>query len=80
MQYSFFAWPGRILNWLCGGRQDYRSFKQRKRTRAHRANQNICLLIWGAGAVLMLICGNGGCLLAIGLVATFVCFAMLDPS
>ncbi|MGB5835368.1 MAG: hypothetical protein WBG92_25735 [Thiohalocapsa sp.] len=74
------AWPRRLLDWLCAGRADYRAFQERKRTRVYRANQTFCLLIWAAAAVLLaLVCGSAGCLLTIGLIATLLCFAMLDP-
>jgi hypothetical protein len=72
-------WPRRFLDWLCEGREDYRTFQQRKTTRAYRANRTLCLLVWAGAALLLLVCGSGGCLLTIGLVATFVCFALLDP-
>jgi hypothetical protein len=72
-------WPRRFLDWLCAGREDYRSFQQRKATRVYRANRNLCLLVWAGAALLLLVCGSGGCLLTIGLVATFICFALLDP-
>jgi hypothetical protein len=68
-----------VLDWLCGGREDYRAFQARKATRVYRANRNICLLIWAAAAALLLICGGSACLLSIALVATLLCFAMLDP-
>jgi len=73
------GWPRRLLDWLCDGRADYREFQARKRTRVYRANRSLCLLIWLGAAGLLLVCGGGGCLLTIGLVATFLCFAMLDP-
>jgi len=73
------AWPRRLLDWLCDGRADYREFKQRKATRVYRANRIICLGVWSVGAGLMLVCGAGGCLVTIVLVATLLCFAVLDP-
>jgi hypothetical protein len=73
------AWPRRVLDWLCEGRADYRAFQERKSTRAYRANRTTCLMVWAGAAGLLVLCGGGGCLLAIGLVATFICFAMLDP-
>jgi hypothetical protein len=73
------CWPRRVLDWLCDGREDYRAFQQRRESRTYRANRNICLSIWAIAALLLLVCGSAGCLLSIGLVATFLCFAMLDP-
>jgi len=73
------GWPRRLLDWLCEGRPDYQAFQRRRRSRAYRANRTICLLIWAAAAALLLVCGSGSCLLTIGLMATFLCFAMLDP-
>lgn len=73
------AWPRRLLDWLCEGRPDYQAFQKRKRSRAYRANQTICLLIWAVAAALLLVCGSGACLLTIGLMATLLCFAVLDP-
>jgi hypothetical protein len=72
-------WPRRILDWLCGGREDYRAFQQRKTTRVYRANRSRCLLIWAGAALILLLCGSGGCVLTIGLAATLLCFALLDP-
>jgi hypothetical protein len=73
------AFPRRILDWLCDGRADYREFRHRRATKAYRANRAICLGVWLVGAGLMLVCGGGGCLLTILLVATLICFALLDP-
>jgi hypothetical protein len=76
---SPFDWPRRVLDWLCEGRADYREFQQRRATRAYRANQGTCLIIWLVAAVLLLICGGSGCLLTFGLVAALLCFSVLDP-
>ena len=73
------AWSRRVLDWLCGDRADYQEFQARKRTRTYRANQTTCLRIWALAALLLLVCGSGGCLLTIALVATLSCLAILDP-
>lgn len=73
------AWPRRLLDWLCNGREDYRAFRRRRATRVYRANRMACLGVWSVSAGLMLVCGGGGCLVTLVLVATFLCFAMLDP-
>ncbi|TVQ87589.1 MAG: hypothetical protein EA400_11090 [Chromatiaceae bacterium] len=72
-------WPRQALNWLCGGRADYRAFQARRASRAYRANRSLCLLVWGAAAALLLLCGGAGCLLLLLLTATLLCFALLDP-
>jgi hypothetical protein len=79
MRTPLAAWPRRFLDWLCEGRADYQAFKERRRSRAYRANRSICLLIWAVAAALLLVCGSGGCLVSIGLVATLLCFSVLDP-
>lgn len=71
-------WPRRALDWLCAGRSDYRSFQERKRTRVYRHNRAFCLYVWAGAAALLLICGGPGCLLTIGLVATLICFTLMD--
>jgi hypothetical protein len=71
--------PRRLLDWLCEGRADYREFQRRKASRAYKTNQSICLIIWLIAALLLLVCGTAGCLLTLGLVATFLCFSLLDP-
>jgi hypothetical protein len=73
------GWHRRLLDWLCEGREDYREFQRRRATRAHRSNQSICLGVWLVAALLLLLCGGPGCLLTLGLVATLVCFSVLDP-
>jgi hypothetical protein len=77
-RHPFTDWPRRFLDWLCAGRADYREFQQRRATRAYKANYGICLIIWLIAALLSLLCG-GGCLLTLALVATFLCFSVLDP-
>lgn len=79
MRKQLTTWPRRFLDWLCGGRTDYRAFRDRKRTRVYRANQTVCVQIWILAAAFLLVCSSGGCLLAIGLTATLLCFAILDP-
>jgi len=71
--------PRRLLDWLCEGRADYREFQRRKASRPYRTNQSICLIIWLIAALLLLVCGTVGCLMTLGLVATFLCFSLLDP-
>lgn len=78
-RHSPLDWPRRFLDWLCDGRADYREFQERKASRAYKANQSTCLVIWLIAAGLLLICGATGCLLTFGLVATFLCFSVLDP-
>lgn len=73
------SWPRRFLDWLCAGREDYREFRERKATRAYKANQGTCLIVWLIAALLLLACGAAGCLLTFGLVATLICFSLLDP-
>jgi hypothetical protein len=72
-------WPRRALDWLCEGRSDYRAFRERRRSRAYRHNRTLCLYAWALAAGLLLVCGDVGCLLTLALIATLVCFAMLDP-
>jgi hypothetical protein len=71
--------PRRALDWLCEGRSDYRAFQERKRTRVHRRNRATCLYTWAGAAGLLLICGSTGCLITLGLIATLICFTVLDP-
>ncbi len=78
-RHPLIHWPRRVLDWLCEGRADYRDYQKRKATRAYKANQGTCLLIWLAAALLLLLCGATGCLLTFGLVATLLCFSVLDP-
>ena len=73
------CWPRRFLDWLCEGRADYREFQRRKATRAYKANQGACLVIWLVAALLLLFCGAAGCLLTFALVAMLLCFSVLDP-
>jgi hypothetical protein len=79
-RHSPASWPRRFLDWLCAGRADYQEFRQRKATRAYKANQGTCLIIWLGAALLLLFCGGTtGCLLTFGLVAALLCFSVLDP-
>jgi hypothetical protein len=73
------GWPRRFLDWLCEGRADYREFRQRRETRAYKNNQVQCLITWLGAAGLMLLCAGAGCLLLVGLIATLICFTLLDP-
>lgn len=79
MRTRLAAWPRRILDWLCEGRADYQAFQQRKGTRTYRANRTTCVLIWAGAAALLAVCGSAGCLVTLGLIATLLCFAILDP-
>lgn len=72
-------WPRRALDWLCAGREDYRAFQQRRRTRPYRANRSLCLAGWSVAAALLLLCNSTGCIVVIALTATLSCFAVLDP-
>jgi len=71
--------PRRALDWLCEGRSDYKAFQQRKRTRVYRRNRTACLLAWAGAAALLLICGATSCLITLSLIATLICFTLLDP-
>lgn len=73
-------WPRRVLNWLCGGRADYREFQRRKATRTHRAGRTVCLWVWAGAAGLMALCGGPGCVLILLMAATFLSFALLDET
>ena len=75
---SLSDWPRRVLDWLCEGRADYREFQQRKRTSVYRHNRAFCLYTWAGAAGLLAVCGGLGCLVMIGLVATLICFTLLD--
>lgn len=72
-------WPRQALNWLCGGRADYRAFQNRRTARGYQANRGLCLAVWGVAAALLLLCGGLGCTVLLLLVATLFCFALLDP-
>ncbi|MCG6940279.1 MAG: hypothetical protein LJE69_03395 [Thiohalocapsa sp.] len=78
-RHSLCNWPRRFLDWLCEGRADYREFQQRKATRAYQVNQGLCLIVWLVAALLLLLCGGTVCLVTFALVATFLCFSLLDP-
>ncbi len=71
-------WPRRALDWLCEGRSDYRAFKERRRSQAYRRNRAACLYTWALAAGLLLICGSAACLLSFALIATLICFTLLD--
>jgi hypothetical protein len=71
--------PRRALDWLCAGRSDYQAFQQRKRTRVYQRNRTGCLVAWSGAAGLLLICGATSCLITFGLIATLICFTLLDP-
>lgn len=72
------ALPRRLLDWLCAGRSDYRDFQQRRRTRIYQSNRAVCLYTWSGAAGVLLICGSPGCLITVGLLATLICFTVLD--
>lgn len=72
------SWMRRVLDWLCGGREDYRQFQRCKASRTHRAKRNVCLWIWIGAAMLILICPGAGCFITLLLAATFLSLAVLD--
>lgn len=45
---------------------------------SYRHNQAYCLYAWAGAAALLLVCGSLGCLVMFGLVATLICFTLLD--
>jgi len=71
-------WPRRLIHWLCGGRDDFREFQERKAGRGYRARRNLCVRVWLGAGVLMLACPGVGCLIPLFLGATFLSFAVLD--
>ena len=71
-------WPRQIIGWLCSGREDYRTFEQRKMTHGHRSKRTVCLGIWLVAALLMLTCPGVGCVVTLILAATFLSFAVMD--
>lgn len=73
-------WPRRVLDWLCGDREDYRAFQRRKVTRPHRTGRTLCLWVWAGAAGLMLVCQGAACVIILGLAATFLSFALLDEA
>ena len=73
-------WPRRLIDWLCGGRADYREFRERKAGLKHRSRRTLCLWIWLGTSALMLIFPVGGCLILLILGATFLSFTILDES
>ena len=72
------SWLRRLLDWLCGGRGDYRQFQRSKVTRSHLARRNVCLWVWLGAAGLILICPAPGCMVTLLLGATCLSFAVLD--
>ena len=75
---QIWQWPRRLVVWLCGGREGYREFLERKQRKAYRARRGLCLWLWLGAAALMLICPGGSCLVPLFLAATFLSFAILD--
>lgn len=78
MHLRLSALPRRALDWLCEGRSDYRAFKERQRHKAYRHNRALCLYTWALAAGLLLICSSAACLLTLTLIATLICFTLLD--
>ena len=73
-------WPRTALDWLCGGREDYRAFQRRRRTRAHRIRVGWCKVLWIGTGIAVLLNPALPFAMAIGLATTFLCFVILDES
>ena len=72
--------PRALLDWLCAGRADYAAFQRRKRTPLYRARKRLCKNIWIGAGLLMLLHPTLPIIGAMGMLATFLSFAILDES
>ena len=66
------------LDWLCGGRADYRAFRERRATRSHKTRRGWCVWLWIAAGLVMIAYPRIDIILVVTLVATLVCFMLLD--
>ncbi len=66
------------LDWLCGGRADYRAFRERSATRSHKTRRRWCVWLWIAAGLVMLAYPRIDIVLVVTLVTTLVCFMLLD--
>lgn len=72
--------PRALLDWLCAGRADYAAFQRRKRTPEYRARKRLCKNIWIGAGLLMVLQPTLPIIGTLGLLATFLSFAILDES
>ncbi len=71
-------WPRAFANWICAGRDDYQAFQSRKAKPRHRRCRRLCVSIWIFAAAVMAIWPEVAVILSLTLIATFLCFAILD--
>ncbi len=66
------------LDWLCGGRADYRAFRERRATRSHKTRRGWCVWLWIAAGLVMIAYPRIDIIFVVMLVTTLVCFMLLD--
>lgn len=73
-------WPRRLLDWLCAGRADYRNFRERREQPGYLARKRRCKNVWIGAGLLMLLHPVPEMVIALGLLAAFISFSLLDES
>ena len=66
------------LDWLCGGRADYRAFRERRATRSQKTRRGWCVWLWIAAGVVIIAYPRIDIIFVVTLVTTLVCFMLLD--
>jgi len=73
-------WPRAALNWLCAGLGGYWRHCERQRTPRYRAMRGVCKTVWIYAGLVTLLNPVAEFVFFVALVATFLCFALLDES
>ncbi len=66
------------LDWLCGGRADYRAFRERRAMRSHNTRRGWCVWLWIAAGLVMIAYPRIDIVFVVTLVTILVCFMLLD--
>ena len=78
LEPPFTRWPRLVLDWLCGGRDDYREFRERKASETYRVRRSWCGYVWIGAGGLMLLYPAMPFVVSAALVATFLSLMILD--
>jgi len=69
-----------VVDWLCGGREDYREFQRRKVSAGYRKRRGLCVWLWIVAGVVMALQPGVQSMVIGGLTAGFLSFALLDET
>ncbi len=76
--HTVIRWPRKALDWLCGGRADYRAFQERRKSRSYRLRLGWCKSLWIGAGVVMIFNPAVSFVVPVVLAMAFLSFAVLD--